>query len=443
MSLIELEVSSGEGSDSPSDLDLLSAARAGLAQRRDALVSSAQAQAVLSAPQRLLEGYEQAREASELGRIFQVANRLHDQADACVVVASHASSLAAKAIMQACTHPFHNLLSRGARGSKPRMFFAGESTENDRVEGILDLLGPQSSQQSRLAMRLPDDATPFAGEPENRWALVPVGSAQDKAPQHVSRCLLQRLRLNLASSDSLSDFCIPISIGDGFESQVFARSEMAESEIAEHFQIAKREGAHATSAFASQAFSASTILPAAILGLDCIQFNEGARLLTDNFLSSNDDDNLAFRLHSAFADPSLQKKFQTCWLHSHTSALDGFFQWSQHLLGSAHSDDARSLALKNLADSSALNLADSNQCLLQIAVKNCRTDPLPIDGHSHRGAPSDLHELACSSDYELRSRCEASRVRIAEVRVAELNTHTLGQLFQLFILTSMLQLPAA
>ena len=44
-------------------------------------------------------------------------------------------------LLEACCHPYHNELSRGERGGKPRMFFEGNNVDNDAAQGLLDVLG--------------------------------------------------------------------------------------------------------------------------------------------------------------------------------------------------------------------------------------------------------------------------------------------------------------
>ncbi|HBJ35831.1 MAG TPA: glucose-6-phosphate isomerase, partial [Planctomycetaceae bacterium] len=72
-------------------------------------------------PQEMLDDYTKQREASELGRIFKVANSLVKDIDAVVVLGIGGSYMGARAMMDACCNPYHNELRRAGRGSKPRM----------------------------------------------------------------------------------------------------------------------------------------------------------------------------------------------------------------------------------------------------------------------------------------------------------------------------------
>ena len=68
-------------------------------------------------PERLLSAYKADRRGSELGRILATAARLRDAVDRVVVLGIGGSYMGARALMEACCHPYHNELSRGERSS--------------------------------------------------------------------------------------------------------------------------------------------------------------------------------------------------------------------------------------------------------------------------------------------------------------------------------------
>src|SRR5262249_17120185 len=67
-------------------------------------------------PVRMLADYRRQRRKSELGRILAAAKRLRDSVDRVVIVGSEADCAAARALFEACCHPYHNELGRGDRG---------------------------------------------------------------------------------------------------------------------------------------------------------------------------------------------------------------------------------------------------------------------------------------------------------------------------------------
>jgi hypothetical protein len=110
-----------------------------------------------SRPYALLHEYSQRRSDSVLGNVFRVANRIHASVDSVVVLCNRDTALGARAISQACCQPYWNHLSRAERGSKPRLFFVDEKSDNDTLQGLLYMLGthrphPADSLQDAWAL---------------------------------------------------------------------------------------------------------------------------------------------------------------------------------------------------------------------------------------------------------------------------------------------------
>jgi hypothetical protein len=107
-------------------------------------------------PERTLDDYVERRESSELGRVLSVAKRLREQVDRVLVLGTSGFELSGRAILDACCEPYFNELSRGQRGGRPRMYFAGDHLDNDATAGLLTLL-----TEGRSPDRLDD-----------RWAIL-------------------------------------------------------------------------------------------------------------------------------------------------------------------------------------------------------------------------------------------------------------------------------
>src|SRR5687768_764359 len=121
-------------------------------------------------PERLLAAYKHDRRGSELGRILAAAARLRDAVDRVVVLGIGGSYLGARALMEACCHPYHNELPRGERGGKPRMYFEGNNVDNDAAQGLLDLLG-HGKQNRQTGMSAPPV------DVSDRWAIVVISKS--------------------------------------------------------------------------------------------------------------------------------------------------------------------------------------------------------------------------------------------------------------------------
>ena len=57
-----------------------------------------------------------------------------------VVLGIGGSYMGARALFEACCHPYHNELPRAARSGRPRIYFEGNNVDNDAVAGLLDVL---------------------------------------------------------------------------------------------------------------------------------------------------------------------------------------------------------------------------------------------------------------------------------------------------------------
>ncbi len=91
-------------------------------------------------PEQMLAEYEQVRRESSLGQIIAKAKQLRESVDRVVIVSTGIILAGARAIFKAGCHPYHNELSRGDRGGRPRIYFAGDDFDNDAVEGLLDVV---------------------------------------------------------------------------------------------------------------------------------------------------------------------------------------------------------------------------------------------------------------------------------------------------------------
>jgi len=75
-----------------------------------------------------------------LEHIVAAGDRLAKEVDRVVLLGIGGSYMGARALFEACCHPYHNELSRQRRGGRPRIYFEGNNLDNDAVQGLLDLV---------------------------------------------------------------------------------------------------------------------------------------------------------------------------------------------------------------------------------------------------------------------------------------------------------------
>lgn len=105
------------------------------------LLGHAPLHSLLQRPRELLQAYALDRRGSLLANIFRIANRTHAIVDRVVIFAPPEIKLAIESVWSTCCQPLWNELSRGDRGSKPRVTFVGHDLDNDSIQGALHMLG--------------------------------------------------------------------------------------------------------------------------------------------------------------------------------------------------------------------------------------------------------------------------------------------------------------
>src|SRR5262249_41768953 len=91
-------------------------------------------------PGKLLEQYRKKGDNSDLGRIILAAHKLKEEVDRVVVLGIGGSYLGARALFDALGSTYHNELPERMRMGSPRLYFEGNSVDNDSFQDLLDLL---------------------------------------------------------------------------------------------------------------------------------------------------------------------------------------------------------------------------------------------------------------------------------------------------------------
>jgi glucose-6-phosphate isomerase len=220
-------------------------------------------------PERLLAEYRGQRDRSQLGRIVSSARRLDEVVDRVVVLGIGGSYMGARALFEACCHPYHNELGRAERGGKPRIYFEGNNVDNDALLGLVDLL--------------PGDA---GSSVPARFGIVVISKSGGTLETAVAfRQLLAVLRGTLSSGKlSAADLVIPVT---GESGRLF---ELARAiGCPEVFPIPDGVGGRFS------ILTAVGLLPAAILGLDVVKLLEGAAAMNQHFRTVAPADNVVLK----------------------------------------------------------------------------------------------------------------------------------------------------
>ena len=200
-----------------------------------------------------LEAYDTNRPASGLFAILQSARRIRTAVDRVVVVAGGGIGPATRLLVAACCHPYHDQLSRGERGGRPRLTWLDGRSTADEVCGLLDLVAPPGRPPS-------DDLL-------DRWALVAVDAPPD-------------------DGDSLAVLQVLLAAASGSPWRPFAAVTAPASRLArlaDAVGCRERFGDRATIDTPLGVLTAAGLLPAAIAGIDVVQLLKGAAAMLVRF----------------------------------------------------------------------------------------------------------------------------------------------------------------
>lgn len=209
-------------------------------------------------PDRLLAEYREHRDDSEVGQILAAAKRIASQVDRVVSLGIGGSYMGARALFEACCHPYHNELPRGERGGRPRIYFEGNNVDNDASQGLLDLLGREEA----------------ASALEEQWGIVVISKSGGTLETAVAfRQFLAALRQSCGRDPKkIAELVLPVTGQGGKLHQL-----VQELGCPDVFFIPDGVGGRFS------VMTAVGLLPAAILGLDIVKLLEGAAAMTARF----------------------------------------------------------------------------------------------------------------------------------------------------------------
>ena len=380
-------------------------------------------------PEQQLAAYESDRAESELGHIFRVANGIHNEIDAVAVLGIGGSYMGARAMMEACCDPYHNELTRAARGSKPRMYFEGNNVDNDASRALLHRLKAGGYGTT---------------EAEQHFAIVVISKSGGTMETAVAfRQFLTALEASLGdqAAHQLGRLVIPVTGAQG------KLHDLASTLGCEHvFSVPEGVGGRFS------VLSSVGLMPAAMLGLDCMKLLEGAVAMNEHFKTADYGDNVVLQYvavnHLLAQHRNKSIRVMSVW----SKALEAVGFWYDQLL--AESNGKQGLGVTPLTTVNTRDLHSRHQQHQQgrndkvfnnVIVENYRTDPLPV-GHSKRNQ-DELNDLSGRALPEIMAAAikgtnealhEDGRPT-TDLILPRIDTHVLGQLFQMLMIATVIE----
>jgi len=387
-------------------------------------------------PERLLEEYDTNRDSSQLNRILDVAKRLRDSVDRVVVLGIGGSYMGARAIMECCCHPYHNLLTRAQRGGRPKIFFEGNNVDNDHSQALIDLLRSSSSGQNSSDQALCDS-------PDGRWGLVVISKSGGTMETAVAfRQFLRELESSLGEEKSLlKQLVVPITGKSG------KLASLADAiGCNDRFPVPDGVGGRFS------VFSAVGLLPAALMGVDIIALLHGAVAMNRRFKSGEMGDNPVLDYtavcHLMEQNHNLQTRLLSVW----TKSLESAGLWYDQLLAeSLGKEEKGALPLTIVNTRDLHSRAQQHQegrrdkIVKTICPDSWRSDPLPVgqsennQDERNQWADKTLPDLMTAAISGTNQAYQEVNRPTADIRFPAADEACLGQWMQMMMLSTVVE----
>ena len=378
-------------------------------------------------PENLLKEYKTDPRPSELGHILRTAGRLSETVDRVVVLGIGGSYMGARALMDACCHPFHNELDRSERGGRPRIYFEGNNVDNDAMRALLDLISHEGE----------------AARVEDRWAIVVVSKSGGTLETAVALRVFLATLQNACGGDErrLAECVVPVT---GPSGRLF---ELASAlGCPDRFLIPEGVGGRFS------VFTAVGLLPAALMGLDVVRLLQGAATMNHYFRTAAPAENIVLQYvaigHLLEIKSGVTLRVLSAW----SKTLESIGLWYDQLLAESLGKQERGptpITVVNTRDLHSRGQQHQegrrDKLITNLIVDRVRADRISV---GHR--PWDYDQLNALADKSLpdimdaavlgtnRAYAEDGRPT-TDLRLPELNEHTIGQLLQLLMLATVVE----
>lgn len=393
-------------------------------------------------PQRLLDEYDRNGDASELGRILAASDKLRKLVDRVVILGIGGSYMGARALFEACCHPYHNELTRSARTPPsqppvPKIYFEGNNVDNDATRGLLELLEQRTS----------------ANTAENRWAIVVISKSGGTLETSVAFRIFRDALTTACgdeAEDSLPKLIVPITGEQGR-----LRDLSASMHCETVFDIPEGVGGRFS------ILTAVGLLPAAIMGLDVAPMLEGAAAVTRRFRETPLGDNPVLDYTRACHLLETKRGITIRVLSAWAKGLEATGLWYDQLLseslgkikqnpdGPVQRFGATPITVLNTRDLHSRGQQHQqgrrDKLITNLIVDQIRGDPLRV-GDSELN-DDRLNELADKALPDIMAAAIAGTNQAyrddgrptADLHLPRLDEASLGQLFQMLMLATVVE----
>ena len=380
----------------------------------------------INLPEKLLEEYHNQQANSLLGRILETAEMLKSELDRIVVLGIGGSYMGLRALQEALLDPYHNELSREARGGVPKLYYEGNNVDPDAIQSLLNLLGSQCVSADKL---------------EDRWGIVVISKSGGTLETAANfRTFLSAFE-NYYKGDSKSkQYIVPVT-GD-----VGKLKSLSDAKgFPTTFPIPEGVGGRFS------IFTAVGLLPAAILGIDIVKLLEGAAEITKACKTQAFSDNVTLKYVAVSHLLEVHKGIHTRILSTWGKKLEATGLWYDQLLAESLGKEEKGafpLTVVNTRDLHSRGQQHQegvrDKLITNVIIESPTGTPPEIPEFAEEFNQDQLNKYAGKTYQDVMTAAiqgtnkaykDVERPTV-DLTLPELNEHTMGQLFQMFMLAT-------
>jgi glucose-6-phosphate isomerase len=381
-------------------------------------------------PQKYLDDFRRKGDASVLGRILNRAAKLRNEADRVVVLGIGGSSLGARALFEALRSAYHNELPPDTRLGVPRIYFEGDSADNDSLQELFDLLQTTCVD--------PDLR-------EERWAVIVISESGGTLEMGAAHRAFRREAAEYYGlhSPRLRELIVPVT------------AEKSALRDLSHAEGYKDEDVFLIPDNVKGRFAVLTpvgLLPAAVMNLDVRALLLGAATMTRRFLDEPFERNPVLQFAGVNYLMTSQRGKGTRFLAVWSKKLEALGRWYDQLLGASlgkQGQGATPLTTVQTRDlhgrGQQTHEGPRDKMINNLVVRMPRHPPIMI-GMADRNQ-DELNQfnrkgLPDIMDAALRATTQAAldaAQPTADLVLPTLSEHTMGQLLQMLMLATVVE----
>jgi glucose-6-phosphate isomerase len=380
-------------------------------------------------PQQMLDNYRRKGETSDLGRILTLASNLREEADRIVLLGTGGPYLTAAAVFRALLSACHNDLPPETRLGVPRIYFEGNSADNDALQDLLDVLGITCVDPERR---------------EERWGVVVLSENGSNLETLVAHRVFRREAAEYYGKSP-------------WLTRLFAAVTHPTSRVRDLFKAYGHDDAtlltlpeNLGSRFG--ALTALGLLPAALMGLDVRAMLLGAAAMTKRFLEEPFERNpvLQFAAVNHLMTEEVGKPLRVLAIWS--KKLEGVGLWYDHLLSESLGKQGRGPTPLTIVQTRDLYTRGQqhqegprDRVINNLVLRYPRSVPIAIQMADHN--EDDLNGYARKSVPDVLSAAQRGSAQaaydvarpMADLVMPTLSEHTMGQLLQMLMLATVVE----